>query len=262
MQNALAQVHKERYFEIRTKTPCSGVKWRDDRVDTASDTKKRPQRRKASDGTSAEDIVKVLRSRISSQELSPGSRIQEVAMAREFNISRARVREVLGMLEQRGLIERIPNRGAIVTRMEPKEVFEIFDIREVVEGLAVRLATLNAPDGTWDTLLAEFGDPLARRIADGDIEGYLTALEKVRELTVSWADSSHVANILDLVLDKARVIARRVTVLPGRAEAGREMHHKMLQHMARREAAEAEAVKREIIRSARQWLDRYRNFVL
>ncbi|ALG74348.1 hypothetical protein VY88_20240 [Azospirillum thiophilum] len=219
-------------------------------------------RSKRGDAGSADDVLDQLRRRISSHVLPPGSRIQETELAREFDISRARVREVLGALEQRGLIERIPNRGAVVMRLEPKEVFEIFDVREVLEGLCIRRATINAPDGAWDGLLETFGEPMRAAIEEGGIEQYLDGLDELRRVVIQWADNTHAANFLDVIFDKARVIAQRVTLLPGRAEAGRRMHQEMLQCMARRDADAAERLKREIIRSAREWLERYRHFVL
>lgn len=210
---------------------------------------------------SAEQVMDALRARIASHDLQPGQRIQEVQVATEFGVSRTRVRDALGMLEQRGLIERIPNRGAVVARLKPKEVFEIFDVREVLEGLAVRLATLNAPPGTWDDMIEKLGPEMAAKIEAGDIESYLEVLDELRERTLHWADSAHISNFMGVVLDKARVIARRVTLLPGRAKEGRELHHRMLLHMARGEADAAERCKREIVQTARACLERYQNLV-
>ncbi len=233
-----------------------------ERADRAAEGEAAPtERRKRGDGASVEAVMDVLRARISRHDLQPGQRIQEIQVAEEFGVSRSRVRDVLAMLEQRGLIERIPNRGAVVARLEAKEVYDIFDIREVLEGLAVRLATRNAPKGLWDDLIETLGPAMAEKIAAGDIESYLEALDALRDRTLQWADSAHTSNFLNLVLDKARVIARRVTLLPGRAEEGRALHHRMLLHMAAGEAAEAERCKREIVQSARACLERYQSLV-
>ena len=217
--------------------------------------------RKRRDGATAEQVMDILRARISRHDLKPNQRIQEVLISSEFEISRARVREVLGMLEQRGLVERIPNRGAVVAQLKAKEIFEIFDVREVLEGLAVRLATQNAPDGTWDDIIETFGPSMIEKIKGGEIEIYLDALDELRDRTLLWADSAHISHFLDLVLDKARVIAQRVTLLPGRAEEGCVMHHTLLTHMVARETEEAERYKREIIRTARACLERYQSLV-
>ena len=48
----------------------------------------------------------------------PGSKLRENELALEFGVPRTRVREALSVLEQRGLVERIPNRGAVVMRLE------------------------------------------------------------------------------------------------------------------------------------------------
>ena len=87
------------------------------------------------------EIVDVLRERIASQQVPPGSKLLEQDLAEEFNAPRTAVREALAALEQRGLIERIPNRGAVVMRLELSQVFHIYDTREVLEGLCSRLAT-------------------------------------------------------------------------------------------------------------------------
>ena len=61
---------------------------------------------------------KLLRERIARQDIAPGAKLREHELAAEFGVPRTRIREVFGALESRGLIERIPNRGAIVSRLD------------------------------------------------------------------------------------------------------------------------------------------------
>ncbi|MEI6724086.1 MAG: GntR family transcriptional regulator, partial [Betaproteobacteria bacterium] len=91
------------------------------------------------------DIVQALRQRISLHEIPPGSSLLESQLASEFGVSRTRVREALCELELRGLIERVPNRGAVVARLDLTQIFEIYDARDALEGMCVRLATQKAP---------------------------------------------------------------------------------------------------------------------
>jgi DNA-binding GntR family transcriptional regulator len=172
------------------------------------------------------------------------------------------VREALGALEQRGLIKRVPNRGAVVTRVEPDEVMAIFSVREVLEGLCVRLATELAPGDVWRGHLQVFTEALPAAIAAGEVEKYIQALEALRADCIRHAGNPYAAHFLDLILDKAKVIARRVTILPGRAEIGRQMHCEMLDLMIAGDAPAAETKKREIISSAREWFIRYKSFVI
>lgn len=228
----------------------------------ASAARARAARKRRRAGRSTEDVLTVIRERIANHDLLPGSRIQEAELAKEFGVSRTIVREVLTALEYRGLIKRIPNRGAVVTHLELSEVYEIFDIREVLEGLCVRLATMKAPKTVWRKHMDRLGPSMQAAIEAGDLSAYILALDELRDDTVRYAGNSHAAQFLDQVMEKARVIKGRVTVLPGRAETGRRMHIEMLKLMEAGEAKAAEQKKQEIIRSAREWLDRYRNFIL
>src|SRR5690606_39742913 len=110
-------------------------------------------------GPNMEDIVEILRKRIVDHDLPPGSKLREAVLTEEFKVSRPRLREAFGVLEDRGLIERIPNRGAVVTRLEADDIHALFEVREVLEGLAVRLATEKADPATWIDLADRFGAP-------------------------------------------------------------------------------------------------------
>ncbi len=123
----------------------------------------------------AERLVGELRQRIVNHDLPPGSRLREQGLANEFGVSRARIREAFGILEERGLIERIPNRGAIVTRLEVDKVKELFEVREALEAQMVRLAVEKAAPGTWDDLIDLFGPSMDDMLARNDFDAYAQA---------------------------------------------------------------------------------------
>ena len=94
-----------------------------------------------------DNVYENLRSDILTCRLAPGDDMREQELADEYGIPRAKVREVLATLEQRGLVERIPNRGAIVVKFDVSQIYEFYEVREVLEGLLVRLATEDAQNG-------------------------------------------------------------------------------------------------------------------
>jgi len=77
-------------------------------------------------------------------ELVPGSRLREAELAERFQISRTPVREALGRLEAQGLVAHEPHRGASVAQLDYGQVSELYDLREVLEGTAARLAAIHA----------------------------------------------------------------------------------------------------------------------
>lgn len=208
------------------------------------------------------DVFGVLRERISSHALPPGSRLREQDLATEFGVSRARIREAFGALEQRGLIERIPNRGAVVMRLDPGQIYDLYDVRQLLEAYVARLAAERAPDGAWEALIERFGAPLEKALADGNFDLYLDGLENLHAQMIDCAGNTILADMLDLIGDKTQVITRRVVILPGRAELGLKMHRRLLDALARRDADAAEAEMREIVESARQYLEKFQNYVI
>jgi DNA-binding GntR family transcriptional regulator len=71
---------------------------------------------------------------------APGSRLRQEDLAVAFGTSRIPVREALRVLEYEGLAASEPHRGFTVTALDADEIDEIYDLRIVLEGHAVRLA--------------------------------------------------------------------------------------------------------------------------
>src|SRR5690606_27276475 len=91
-------------------------------------------------------VFKHLRERIITRQLEPGTRIKERDVADELQVSRAVVRDALGILAERRLIVRPPNRGAEVARIDEQEIIMIYEAREALEGVAAQLAAERAPE--------------------------------------------------------------------------------------------------------------------
>lgn len=208
------------------------------------------------------DLQKILRERIARQEIAPGAKLGENELSKEFGVPRAIVRETLCALEQRGLIERIPNRGAVVARLDLSQVFEIYDTREVLEGLCARLATQNVPPESWQDLVEMFDGPMQDHVAKGEYEAFLAGYGLFRRRLLEAAANPVLSNMLDTIYEKTQAVIRRIMILPGRAEVGLNEHRAVLAAMRRGDAEEAERLRRLNMRSAKDCLKRYQNFVL
>ncbi|AEC21572.1 GntR family transcriptional regulator [Pusillimonas sp. T7-7] len=213
-------------------------------------------------GPSMEEIVGILRTRIVSHDLPPGSKLREAVLTEEFKVSRPRIREAFGVLEDRGLIERIPNRGAVVTRLEADEVFALFEVREVLEALAVRLATEKADPGSWVDLAERFGKSAEDALARGDLDFYVDCVSLFRERAITAAHNIILAEQMESLYDRTKVLIRRLVLVPGRAVEGLRQHQEILQAMAAGNAELAERLKRANIRSSRDSFSHYQKYLL
>lgn len=102
--------------------------------------------------TLRENIVEEIRFRIVNRELPPGAKIVEMDLAKEFETSRAPVREALRQLENEGLVEYIRNAGCSVKNISMEDVYEIYLMRSSYEILAVQIMDGKIPAKTIENM--------------------------------------------------------------------------------------------------------------
>ncbi|MFD1329104.1 GntR family transcriptional regulator [Mycoplana ramosa] len=88
-------------------------------------------------GPSTQQIVEKVWLSIAERRLRPGVQLKEEQMAAIFNVSRARIRQALAVLERDGLVTIVPNRGAFVSKPSVEEARDVFFVRRTVERCVV-----------------------------------------------------------------------------------------------------------------------------
>jgi len=91
-------------------------------------------------GTTVDSMVATLADDIVHGRLAPGTPLDEGALGRRFGVSRTPAREALRELNAMGLVQRSPNRRAIVTPLTQKKIREMFEAMAELEASATRLA--------------------------------------------------------------------------------------------------------------------------
>jgi DNA-binding GntR family transcriptional regulator len=99
-------------------------------------------------------------------------------------------------------------------------------------------------------------------IERGELETYIGHLALLRRRTVDGAGNPLLADLLDTLHDRTRVLIRRLVILPGRARAGLREHRAVLAAMRQGDAQTAERLKRDNIRGARDSFRQYQKFIL
>ncbi len=87
---------------------------------------------------SSDHAADQIRSAIVQGVFQPGDRLIEKKLTEELNLSRHPVREALRRLSQEGLVDVRPNRGAVVAKLEPRNVLEVYAIRSALGELALK----------------------------------------------------------------------------------------------------------------------------
>jgi DNA-binding GntR family transcriptional regulator len=101
-----------------------------------------------------DETAAAIRARIMSGEIPIGAQLRQAELANALGVSRTPVREALRQLQTGGLIEVVPNRGAVVRVPAPWEVREAYEVRAELEGLACERAVSRITADVLDELRA------------------------------------------------------------------------------------------------------------
>lgn len=91
-------------------------------------------------GETVEQMVRAISDLIISGELQPGAKLDEGGLATRFQVSRTPVREALRQLCAMGLVERPPNRSAVVTNVSGEFLSSMFEAMAELEAICARLS--------------------------------------------------------------------------------------------------------------------------
>ncbi len=227
--------------------------------------------------TLGERALLSLRDAIFSGEFPAGTRLTEVALADRLGLSRTPLREALARLEREGLVERAGAAGYRVRRFTFDDVRDALELRGVLEGTAARLAAERGVDAGALARLGALLDRLDAAIPPGDPDGlcfddYFALNAEFHAALASLAGNGFVVAALDQVTAlpfaspsaflavQEQVPAFRRSLIGAQAQ-----HRDIVDAIARRQSARAEALAREharlALRNFEYVLDRDRSLI-
>ena len=112
-----------------------------------------------------------LRTMLVEGRIAPGAKLNERELAEALRISRTPLREAIKMLASEGLVDLLPNRGAVAVKLTEADVMHSFELLAELEGLAGELAAARIEEPARNELRAKHFEMLACH-ARGDLSGY------------------------------------------------------------------------------------------
>jgi DNA-binding GntR family transcriptional regulator len=143
-----------------------------------------------------------IRKRLFSGMLKAGDRIREAELARDFGISRAPVREALRMLEQSGLVVKLPNQSYSVVTFSEQDIFELATMRIALESLAARLSFGRA--GTIAAMKSAIAN-MKLAVAQNDYNGVTECDRAFHMAMVDFADHRRLRETYSALSDQMRL---------------------------------------------------------
>jgi DNA-binding GntR family transcriptional regulator len=196
-------------------------------------------------------LIELIRSRIISGELAPGELIPETALAEEFNVSRTPVREAFKVLQMEGLVHIRPRVGTFVHEPSRREIVEMFQIKESLEGLAASLMARRGSIPELDALQRNVDESDAAA-AHGDSARYAELVAEFHWTLIRGADNSKLSETYTWLMNQLayqRLVERTVADPKRLTESDRE-HHKVLEAIRQKDPYGAEMAMRDHVHAS------------
>ena len=202
-----------------------------------------------------QEVAERLRERIFAHELTPGTWVDEQALAEQYGISRTPLREALKVLASEGLVILKPRRGCYVTEISERDLDEVFSIMALLEGECVRIMVERASDAQLDELKAIHAE-LERAAAARDINGFFEANQAFHRSIQEFADNRWLLQVIEDLRKVIKLSRHHSLFSEGRLAQSLAEHRDILQALLARDAARAETLMRAHILSGRAALAR------
>ncbi|WP_407496689.1 GntR family transcriptional regulator [Pseudooceanicola sp. MF1-13] len=196
-------------------------------------------------------VADTLRTAIAYGDLEPGERLVERVLCERIGVSRTSLREALRELENEGLVTSIPNRGLIISPLEPKTAKNIFDLRAALEALICKLFCSSASDDHIRRLKDAF-KAVTRAYETGDGRRAIEAKTVFYDVIMEGCDNPEAVRMLRSI--HIRVSQLRVMSLAGqeRRKASLAELAALVEAMCNRDADTAERLSHDHVMAAAQ----------
>ena len=196
-------------------------------------------------------VYEILKRSIVFQEILPGEKIDEEAIAQQLGVSRTPIRETLCRLENEGIVKVVPRRGAFVVKHSREKITEILMVREVLEGFAARLAVDHLDGKSIEKMKLLFEDFSGTNIRERSRD-YTQADLEFHNLIITASHNNLLINIMNTLNDHVQMLRIQTVSHEGRMEQSLVEHFKIIQAMEQKDHSSAEYLMREHIRKMRE----------
>lgn len=173
---------------------------------------------------------------------APNSVLSENELAAEYGISRTPVREALRELAVRGLIRVLPKRGIIVTELSPRDVLDLYQLREALECAAVRVATELMDEDDARGFREDQAETEAL-LASGNYLATYDSSIRMHSRILDIAGNARIKQIIRELSDQVHRIGM-MTLRHGRSETSIAEHAQIIAAMIAGDADRAESLMR------------------
>jgi DNA-binding GntR family transcriptional regulator len=188
-----------------------------------------------------EEAADRLRDMIVQGRLAAGARLNERLLSIQLGVSRTPLREAFKVLATEGLVELLPNRGAIVSHMDPVRLSDSLAVMGALEALAGELACRNATEAQLNEIRALHYEMLAYH-ARGDLAGYFKFNQAIHLKIVKYSGNAVLYNTYRQMNGNVRRARYMANLSKERWDAAVREHEEILAALGARDVKRIQAL--------------------
>jgi DNA-binding GntR family transcriptional regulator len=200
-----------------------------------------------------EIVLERLRKVIIEGSLEPGDRLVETTVAENMGVSRTPVREAFRQLEIEGLAENIPRKGTVVKGISKKDILEIYEIREMLEGLGARLACLNISSLQIESLKDKISK-MEQLVDTNDSTGYWDLHGEFHDIILYASGNRRLIDQMKQINEYLTNLRKLTLVMDKRRRGAMEEHKKLIRAFEEKDDMLSEKIGREHVVNGRNFL--------
>ena len=143
-----------------------------------------------------EVVYEELKKQILTGKIVPGTRLMEIELAENLGVSRTPIREAIRKLEKEGLVTIEPRKGAYAAQLSRKDMLDILEVRQEMEGLAADFAAQRMDEDGKKALRAAAQD-YKEALSSGDTERMIEDDTKFHRIIVEATGNKVLINMVE-----------------------------------------------------------------
>jgi DNA-binding GntR family transcriptional regulator len=199
-------------------------------------------------GDDKQAVLDSIRTAILQAQFAPRQRLIESDLCETFGASRFSVRTALHELASQGLVEFQPNRGARVREVSLAEAIEITEVRKMLEGLEAARAAQRATKAEASEL-RQIGRDMRTAVRRGELIQYSDLNVRLHATIRQMGAHQTAARLLLQLRDQTVRHQFSLSLVPGRPAVSLPQHEAIIEAIAARRPAEAEAAMHDHLQS-------------
>ena len=199
-------------------------------------------------------VVETITERIRRGVYRPGQRLVEAEMMQAMSVSRSSVREALRRLEADGLVQVEFNKGARIRLMTREEILALNQVREVLEGLAAKLAAARIGLGGYRERMLQLVEAMAQCEERGDWAEYQAQNKLFHNLILEMSGNSALVRTMGRLQLHTFRVQFHLVLSKFAAACSRSDHEIIVEAILDGDGAAAETAMRAHIARTGQWI--------